>query len=167
MLPFGLKPVTNPGSSDQSDDTELLSKQSYKEKNSEFSRFCKAIRTIEKERIKMRERLQVSKAPVLSHLTSRTIMISLCPICALHIFSNSNPTSLLCPLSDWTWYQCSTRTNVRSWHSVYYVQTSPVGVSILPRNSIESGRILWLTAGHFWETVWEAQYWPHLSLQGT
>ena len=35
MLPFGLKPVTNPGSSDQSDDTELFSNQSYKEKNSD------------------------------------------------------------------------------------------------------------------------------------
>ena len=66
MLPFGLKPVTNPGSSDQSDDTELFSNQSYKEKNSEFSRFCKALRTIEKERIKMRERLQVTRLPVFS-----------------------------------------------------------------------------------------------------
>jgi hypothetical protein len=60
MLPYALKSSTNPGSVDQSDDTDLFSKQSYKEKNSEFSRFCKAIRTIEKERIKMRERLQVT-----------------------------------------------------------------------------------------------------------
>jgi hypothetical protein len=64
MLPYALKSVTNPGSVDQSDDTDLFSKQSYKEKNSEFSRFCKAIRTIEKERIKMRERLQVTHLAV-------------------------------------------------------------------------------------------------------
>ena len=76
LLPFGLKPVTNPGSADHSDDTELFSKQSYKDKNSEFSRFCKAIRTIEKERIKMRERLQVIHEPVHSLLTFLKIMIS-------------------------------------------------------------------------------------------
>lgn len=76
MLPFGLKPVVNPVSSDQSDDTELFRNQSYKEKNSEFSRFCKALRTIEKERIKMRERLQVTRVPVFSELTFPIIMIS-------------------------------------------------------------------------------------------
>ena len=61
LLPFGTKSIigSGPGSMDQSDDTELFKVQSYKDKNSEFSRFCKAIRTIERERIKLRERLQV------------------------------------------------------------------------------------------------------------
>jgi hypothetical protein len=59
VLPFGAKSMFNSGNFDQSDDKELFQKQSYKDKNSEFSRFCKAIRTIERERIKMRERLQV------------------------------------------------------------------------------------------------------------
>lgn len=59
VLPFGTKSIFNAGNFDQSDDKELFQKQSYKDKNSEFSRFCKAIRTIERERIKMRERLQV------------------------------------------------------------------------------------------------------------
>lgn len=59
LLPFSTKGIINAGSTDQSDDTELFNKQSYKDKTSEFSRFCKAIRTIERERITLREKLQV------------------------------------------------------------------------------------------------------------
>lgn len=59
-LPSGSKPIiASTGIVNQSDDAELFKKQSYKDKNSEFLRFCKAIRTIERERIRLRERIQV------------------------------------------------------------------------------------------------------------
>ena len=72
VLPFGTKSMFSSGIFDQSDDKELFQKQSYKDKNSEFSRFCKAIRTIERERIKMRERLQVINGILYAFCISHT-----------------------------------------------------------------------------------------------